>query len=113
MRGGGREEVAAVEGARDGLERVRGVRELVRALDPAELRGGHEQAVVRPDEQPPFRVAEHERPARPPTPGSTTARCTPSGMYGSVFASTSAPCRTACGAIPCVMSMISRRARCA
>ena len=27
-------------------------------------------------------------------------------MYGSVLASTSAPCSTACGGIPCVMSMI-------
>ncbi len=45
--------------------------------------------------------------ARVPTPGSTTARCTPSGRYGSVFASTSDPCSTPCGWIPCVMSMIS------
>ena len=29
----------------------------------------------------------------PPTPGSTTARWLPTGMYGIVFASTSAPCR--------------------
>ena len=43
----------------------------------------------------------------PPTPGSTTARCTPTGMYGSVFASTSAPWSTCCAGIPCVMSMIS------
>ncbi len=42
----------------------------------------------------------------PPTPGSTTARWTPTGMYGSVFASTSAPCSTACGGMPCVTSMI-------
>src|SRR5437764_11856682 len=31
----------------------------------------------------------------------------PSGMYGSVFASTSAPWRTAWGSMPCVMSRIS------
>src|SRR5580765_7898675 len=31
----------------------------------------------------------------PPPPGSTTARWTPPGMYGSVLASTSAPCNTA------------------
>jgi 2-phospho-L-lactate guanylyltransferase len=42
-----------------------------------------------------------------PTPGSTTARCTPSGMNGRVFASVSAPWSTPCGEIPCVMSMIS------
>ena len=55
------------------------------------------------------RSASGRRP--PPTPGSTTARCTPTGMYGSVLASTSAPWRTRPGRIPCVTSMISRLRR--
>ena len=65
MSGGGREEVAAVERARDGLERVLRVRELVRLGDPAELLGGgHEQAVVGPDVDPAARVAQRERASR-------------------------------------------------
>src|SRR5919201_394936 len=42
----------------------------------------------------------------PPTPGSTTARWIPAGMYGSVLQRTSAPWRTCRGGMPCVMSMI-------
>ena len=37
-----------------------------------------------------------------PTPGSTTATWTPTGEYGSAWASASAPCSTACGSMPCV-----------
>ena len=55
------------------------------------------------------RSASARRPV--PTPGSTTATWTPIGMYGSVLASTSAPWRTFCRSIPCVMSMISRVGR--
>ena len=81
--------------ARDGLERVLAVRDLVRRVDPAEPLGRRdEQPVVGPDVETPVRAAQRERAAIAPTPGSTTARCTPSGMYGSVFASTSAPWRT-------------------
>src|SRR5213075_3293570 len=39
--------------------------------------------------------------------GSTTARCTPSGMNGRVLASTSAPCSTCSAPMPWVMSTIS------
>ena len=87
VRRGGREQIAAVERPRDGLERVLGVRELVRLGDAAEPLGrGHEQAVVGPDVQAALAVAQRERRgATPPTPGSTTARWTPSGMYGSVL----------------------------
>ena len=40
-----------------------------------------------------------------PTPGSTTARCTPAGMNGSAAASASAPARTSQGGTPWVMSI--------
>ena len=43
----------------------------------------------------------------PPTPGSTIARWTPTGMKPIVFASTRAPCRMDVAGMPCVMSMIS------
>ena len=108
-----REEVAAVERPRDRLERVLGVRELVRrrrsrrARRPRAAAGrcrGRRRAARR-------RVRSASGRRWLPTPGSTTARWTPSGMYGSVFASTSAPWSTCCGGIPCVMSMISRVGR--
>ena len=59
-----REEVAAVEGPRDRVERVLGVRELVRLVDPAERVGRRqEQPVVGPDEQPAVAGPQRERPA--------------------------------------------------
>ena len=112
MRRRRREQVAAVERARDRLERVGRVRELVRLGDPGPLGRRQQQAVVRPDVEAPLARRAARAPADgSPTPGSTTARCTPTGMYGSVLASTSAPCSTACGGIPCVMSMIPRLRR--
>ena len=48
---------------------------------------------------------------RAPTSGSTTARCTPGGAYGSVRASVSAPCSTLWRPIPCVRSMTSHARR--
>ncbi len=54
-----------MKGARDGLERVVGVCELMGGSDAAEaLRRGKQQPVVRPDIQPAFAVAECEGPAR-------------------------------------------------
>ena len=56
-----REDVAAVEGARDGLEPVRRVLQLPRALDAAEtVRGQHEQPVVRADVEPSVAGAESD-----------------------------------------------------
>ena len=63
VRGRRREEIAPVECSRHGLERVGGIRELVRALDPAQLRGGHEQPVVGADEEITVRVANDDGPA--------------------------------------------------
>ena len=67
VRRGRREEVAAVEGARDGLQRVVGVGELVRLGNAAEaLGGGQQQPVVGADVQPALAVAQRERaPAAP------------------------------------------------
>ena len=64
VRRGRSEEVAAVEGARDRLERVLRVRELVRRRDPRPLGRGDQQAVVRADEEPALLVAQRERAAR-------------------------------------------------
>ena len=64
VRGGRREEVAAVEGARDRLERVLRVRELVRRGDPRPVGGRDQQPVVRADEEPSLLVAQRERAAR-------------------------------------------------
>ena len=65
----GREEVAAVEGAGDRVERVVRVRELVRRLDPRSLGGRDQEAVVRPDVAAPIPVAECQRP-----PGTADTR---------------------------------------
>jgi hypothetical protein len=52
LRGDGGEQVAAVEGRRDGLEAVRGTADVDRLDGAAEALGGErQQAVVRPDEQ--------------------------------------------------------------
>ena len=51
-----------MERARDGLERVGGVGELVRVGDARAVRGGQEQAVVRADEDAAVGVAQGERP---------------------------------------------------
>ena len=51
-----------MEGTRDRIERVVGVRELVRVLDPAEPLGSrHEQAVVGADEEPSVLRPQRER----------------------------------------------------
>ena len=63
MGGRRREDVAAVERRRHGLECVLTVRDLVGSLDPAELlRGRYEQPVVRADVQAPVHVAERDLP---------------------------------------------------
>src|SRR6202030_939307 len=55
------EEVAAVEGAGDGLQRVVRIRELVRRRDAAEaFSGGQEEAVGRTDVDASLRIAESE-----------------------------------------------------
>ena len=64
VRRGGREEIAPVERPRHRLERVRGIGDLVRALDPAQLGGGDEQPVVGADEEPPFASRTMTRPPR-------------------------------------------------
>ena len=58
-----------MKGARHGVERVRGIRELVRLDDAAEALGcGKEQPVVGTDVEPPFAIAERERAARAADP---------------------------------------------
>ena len=83
--GRGREEVAAVERARDGLERVRrGSRARAPSAMPPVAVGRRQAAgrcrgrrrAARP------RRAARARGARRRRPGSTTARWTPTGMYG-------------------------------
>ena len=64
MRRGRREDVAAVEGVRDRLEPVVGVRKLDRLLDSAEPVGGEDQEpVVGADVEAPVGPAEGDRPA--------------------------------------------------
>ncbi len=63
VRRGRREQIAAVKGARDRLERVGGVRELVGVVDPRALGRRQQQAVVRPHEATAFRVTQGERAA--------------------------------------------------
>ena len=92
VRGRRREEIAAMERPRDRLERVlrdsraRGQRRC--PLSPRRAAG----AVVRPDvEGRPSASRSASGRRGPPTPGSTIARCTPTGMKPIVFARTSAP----------------------
>ena len=96
-----------MERARDRLERVlRGSRARARLRSrPGRPPGPGARCPDRRSTAPPRRAARAAR-RELPTPGSMTARCTPTGMYGSVLASTSAPCRICCGGIPCVTSMI-------
>src|SRR5206468_12056492 len=65
-RGGGRrEEIAAVERAGNGLERVFGIGELVRLRDATELLGGgNEKTVVGPDVEASLPVSQRERAPR-------------------------------------------------
>ena len=112
MRGGRSEDVAPVEGPR---HRRQAVRLVSRARPPPRLRpacrrrraGGRCRARRRPGRARARAIARRS----PPTSGSTTARCTPAGKYGSVFASTSAPWSTCWRSIPCVMSIISTPGR--
>ena len=71
------------------------------------LPGEAEQPVVRADQDAAVAVRSAIARRSVPTCGSTTATWTPTGMYGSVFRNTSAPCLTAYRSIPCVMSTIS------
>src|SRR5206468_9614590 len=65
MRSRRREEVPAVKRARDRLERVLGICELVRLGDSAKLLGGrNEQPVVRPDVDTPVSVTQSKRAPR-------------------------------------------------
>ena len=108
VRGCGREDVARMERARDLRQPVARVGELVRRRD-AELVGReHQQAVVGADEEPAVdRAHARSRGARSPTPGSTTARCTPTGRYGArVRAARARP-----AAPPAAGSRASRRSR--
>ena len=63
VRGGRGEEVAAVERARDVLERVAGFASSCASATPPRVGGGHEQAVVRADVEPSLGVTERERAA--------------------------------------------------
>ena len=106
MRGRRREQVAPVERAGDRLERVGRVRDLHRDVDPRELDGGEQQAVVGPDEQPPLPVSQRDgrdgcpRPPGRPRPGERPragrAACSPARGL---------PACTACAGIPCVTSI--------
>ena len=70
-------------------------------------RGQRQQPVVGADEDGgPSRDLIATARRAPPTPGSTTARWTPTGMYGIARASISAPSVTAIGPMPWVMLMI-------
>ena len=69
-----------MERARDRLERILGIRELARLDDPRPFGRRQEKPVVGADEEPALGVGERERSPDPPTPGSTTARWTPTGM---------------------------------
>ena len=54
---GGSEEVPAVEGPRDRVQRVRRIRELVRGIDPGATRRWKQEPVVGADVGAPLRVA--------------------------------------------------------
>ena len=64
MSGGRAEEIAAVERARDRLEGVLGIRELVGGSDAVLARGRQEQAVVGPHEDTSLLVTKDERAPR-------------------------------------------------
>ncbi len=84
LRGDRGEQVAAVEARRDGASaNGEAPMSTASATPPKRSRGEHQQPVVGPDEQraPRRRSAARPPAAAEPTPGSTTARCTPAGMY--------------------------------
>ena len=107
MRRSGAEEIASVERPRDRLERV--VRDSPARAPPrcpARLAAGSSSPLSGPTYSRPSSSRSASGRLGPPTPGSTIARWTPTGMNPIVFARTSAPCRIDFGGIPCVMSMI-------
>jgi hypothetical protein len=64
MRRGGREQIPAVERARDRLERVLGIRELVRLVDALPACCGQQQTVVGSDVEAALSVSQRKRSAR-------------------------------------------------
>ena len=90
----GREDVAAVEGRRDGLEPKRRERDVHRRDAPrpsGRSPATGDRCPGRPAPGPRSPREPRRRAARCPTSGSTTARCTPAGANGSALASTAAP----------------------
>ena len=69
MRSRRAEEIPPVERARDRLQCVLRVGELVRVRDPGAARRRKQKPVVGPDEEPPVSVAERKRTARAPDAG--------------------------------------------
>ncbi len=73
---------------------------------PARLAAGRRRPLSGPTYMRPSASRRASGRRGPPTPGSTIARWTPTGMNPIVFARTSAPWSTDVAGIPCVMSMI-------
>ena len=113
MRGDRREEVARVERPRDVLEVVARVRQAARRLDAVAVGGEHQQAVVGPDEDAARRPSgSRRRGGSLPTPGIDDREMdAPAAGTEPRERARARPACTACGAIPCVTSMIcaSRR----
>ena len=82
MRRDRREEVSCVKRPRDVIEVVAPVREAAGFLDTLAVGRLHEQPVVGPDEDAPVAVRTAAARRSLPTPGSTTARWTPTGGTG-------------------------------
>ena len=101
-----REEVAAVEGARDRVERVVRVRQLVRGVDPGTLGGGDQESVVGPDVGAALLVAQRERTARAPDAGVDDGEVRADRHVRDRVREHERPWRICCAGIPCVMSMI-------
>src|SRR4051794_21441830 len=98
----GGEDVAAVERARHRIQHVLGAADLDRQLNAAAcLCGRNQQSVVGPTNSRPSALRGQIARRSDPTPGSTTAMCTPTGRYGTDAASTRDPCPTDCGSMPC------------
>ena len=107
--GGRREEIAPWKVLETGSSAYAGLASSVRARFRRARRQARAARCPGRRRDSPFRVANDHTAARSlPTPGSTTARWTPDGMIAKRVAQDQrAPAGPACGAMPCVMSMIS------